>query len=164
MSAPICVPNGPCLIPVAPDLMAPSGVLMIGIALVLRDLVQRRLGVAYSAGAIIVGALLSAAVAPAVAGACLGVRRSCSRSSPISRSTRRSPAAGWSLAVVASSAVGLVVDSIVFLWLAFGSLDFLLGQIVGKALDGAARHPVRRLSAPPRRAARPEAGLTGHRQ
>jgi hypothetical protein len=29
--------------------------------------------------------------------------------------------------------VGLVVDSIVFLWLAFGSLDFLLGQIVGKA-------------------------------
>jgi hypothetical protein len=24
------------------------------------------------------------------------------------------------------------VDSIVFLWLAFGSLDFLLGQVVGK--------------------------------
>jgi hypothetical protein len=24
------------------------------------------------------------------------------------------------------------VDSIVFLWLAFGSLDFLLGQIIGK--------------------------------
>jgi len=29
--------------------------------------------------------------------------------------------------------VGLVVDSVIFLWLAFGSLDFLLGQIVGKA-------------------------------
>jgi len=28
--------------------------------------------------------------------------------------------------------VGLVVDSVVFLWLAFGSLEFLLGQIVGK--------------------------------
>jgi hypothetical protein len=37
------------------------------------------------------------------------------------------------LAVVASSAVGLVIDSIVFLWLAFGSLEFLPGQIVGKA-------------------------------
>ncbi len=37
------------------------------------------------------------------------------------------------LAVVASSTVGLVVDSIIFLWLAFGSLDFLAGQIVGKA-------------------------------
>jgi len=37
------------------------------------------------------------------------------------------------VAVVASSVVGLVVDSVVFLWLAFGSLEFLLGQIVGKA-------------------------------
>ena len=37
------------------------------------------------------------------------------------------------LAVLASSTVGLVVDSLVFLWLAFGSLDFLGGQIVGKA-------------------------------
>jgi uncharacterized PurR-regulated membrane protein YhhQ (DUF165 family) len=36
-------------------------------------------------------------------------------------------------AVIASSCAGLVVDSIVFLWLAFGSLDFLAGQIVGKA-------------------------------
>jgi hypothetical protein len=26
----------------------------------------------------------------------------------------------------------LVVDSIVFLWLAFGSLEFLVGQIIGK--------------------------------
>ena len=37
------------------------------------------------------------------------------------------------LAVVASSMVGLVVDSIVFLYLAFGSLDFLFGQVLGKA-------------------------------
>ena len=35
--------------------------------------------------------------------------------------------------MVASSLAGLVVDSMVFLWLAFGSLDFLAGQIVGKA-------------------------------
>jgi hypothetical protein len=35
-------------------------------------------------------------------------------------------------AVAASSVVGLIVDSIVFLWLAFGSLEFLPGQIVGK--------------------------------
>ena len=46
----VCVPQGPCLVPVWPwgpgdkPLMAPSGVLMIGLALVLRDLVQRRLG------------------------------------------------------------------------------------------------------------------------
>ena len=37
------------------------------------------------------------------------------------------------VAVVLSGMVGLVVDSIVFLWLAFGSLSFLPGQVVGKA-------------------------------
>jgi uncharacterized PurR-regulated membrane protein YhhQ (DUF165 family) len=30
--------------------------------------------------------------------------------------------------------VGLVADSVLFLWLAFGSLEFLAGQIVGKLL------------------------------
>ena len=40
---------------------------------------------------------------------------------------------GLVAAVVLSSFAGLVVDSIVFLWLAFGSLEFLAGQVVGKA-------------------------------
>jgi len=40
---------------------------------------------------------------------------------------------GLVVAVVASGVAGLIVDSIVFLWLAFGSLDFLSGQVVGKA-------------------------------
>ena len=59
-----CPRNGPCLIPVAPGLMAPSGVLMIGVALVLRDLVQRRLGVGVASAAVIAGSLISAALAP----------------------------------------------------------------------------------------------------
>jgi uncharacterized PurR-regulated membrane protein YhhQ (DUF165 family) len=40
---------------------------------------------------------------------------------------------GLVLAVFASSIIGLILDSIVFLSLAFGSLDFLPGQIIGKA-------------------------------
>ena len=60
----VCVPNGPCLVPVAPGVMAPSGVLMIGLALVLRDLVQRRLGVGWAAGAVLAGSILSALLAP----------------------------------------------------------------------------------------------------
>src|SRR5262249_15764577 len=60
----VCVPNGPCLLPFAPRVLAPSGVLMIGLALVLRDLVQRRLGVEFGIGAIIVGAAISAGLAP----------------------------------------------------------------------------------------------------
>ena len=59
--------------------------------------------------------------------------RSCCRSSPTSRSIRPLARRGLVLAVVASGVAGLVVDSIVFLWLAFGSLDFLSGQVVGKA-------------------------------
>jgi len=40
---------------------------------------------------------------------------------------------GLVLAVALSGVAGLVVDSVVFLWLAFGSLDFLAGQVIGKA-------------------------------
>jgi len=35
-------------------------------------------------------------------------------------------------AQVALSVVGLIADSLLFLWLAFGSLEFLEGQILGK--------------------------------
>lgn len=128
----VCVANGPCVVPVAPGIMAPSGVLMIGAALVLRDLVQRRLGVAFGLGAIIVGAALSAGLAPPSLVIASAVAFLLSEGAdflvytPLAR--RR-----LVLAVVASSAAGLVVDSIVFLWLAFGSLDFLLGQVIGKA-------------------------------
>ena len=37
------------------------------------------------------------------------------------------------LAVFASSVIGLVVDSVLFLYLAFGSIEFLPGQVIGKA-------------------------------
>jgi uncharacterized PurR-regulated membrane protein YhhQ (DUF165 family) len=127
----VCTAQGPCLIPVAPNLMAPSGVTMIGIALVLRDLVQRRLGTGIAAAAIIAGAGLSALVAPpalviaSTAAFLLSELADLAVYTPLAR--RR-----LVLAVVASGLVGLVIDSIVFLWLAFGSLDFLAGQVVGK--------------------------------
>ncbi|MBZ0141232.1 MAG: VUT family protein [Pseudorhodoplanes sp.] len=127
-----CVPQGPCVIPVAPGLMAPSGVLMIGAALVLRDLVQRRLGVGVSIAAILIGAGLSGLVAPMpliVASASAFLLSELADLAVYSPLARRRLIA----AVIASSMVGLVVDSIVFLWLAFGSLQFLWGQVVGKA-------------------------------
>ena len=61
----VCVPQGPCLVPVAPGLLAPSGVLTVGAALVLRDVVQRCLGLTWGLAAIACGTLLSALVAPA---------------------------------------------------------------------------------------------------
>jgi uncharacterized PurR-regulated membrane protein YhhQ (DUF165 family) len=127
----VCLANGPCLVPVAPGLMAPSGVLMIGAALVLRDLVQRRLGVEFGIGAIVVGAAISAGLAPrslVIASAAAFLISEFADFAVYTPLARRRLV----LAVVASSLAGLVVDSVVFLWLAFGSFDFLLGQIVGK--------------------------------
>lgn len=127
-----CVPDGgPCLVPVAPGVMAPSGVLTVGAALVLRDVVQRCLGLRWGLAAIAAGTALSAAVAPAALVVASGAAFALSELADFAVYTplqRRRLVT----AVVASSIVGLVIDSIVFLSLAFGSLAFLPGQIVGK--------------------------------
>jgi queuosine precursor transporter len=127
----VCVSHGPCLVLVAPGIMAPSGVLMVGAALVLRDLVQRRLGVEFGIGAIVAGAAISAGLAPpslVIASAVAFLLSEFADFAVYTPLARRRLVA----AVIASSVVGLVVDSIVFLWLAFGSLEFLIGQIIGK--------------------------------
>jgi len=128
----VCVPQGPCLVPVAPGLMAPSGVTMIGFALVLRDLVERRLGIGVAVGAILAGSAISASLAPP---ALVFASATAFLLSELADFAVYTPLARRRLvaAVVASSLCGLVVDSVVFLWLAFGTLDFLLGQVVGKA-------------------------------
>ncbi|MGG5819902.1 VUT family protein [Falsiroseomonas sp. HW251] len=137
----VCVPGGPCLIPVAPGLMAPSGVLMVGLSLVLRDMVQRRLGLLAAIGAVLAGGAISALLAPpalvvaSVAAYLLSEFADLGVYTPLQKR-------GLVLAVAASGAVGLVVDSVCFLWLAFGSLDFLAGQIVGKAWMVLATLPV----------------------
>ncbi|MFY8113396.1 MAG: hypothetical protein ACOVOC_04230 [Rhabdaerophilum sp.] len=43
---------------------------------------------------------------------------------------------------MASSGIGLLIDSLVFLWLAFGSLKYLEGQVLGKALMVVAALPL----------------------
>ncbi len=128
----VCVPQGPCLVPVAPGLMAPSGVATVGFALVLRDMVQRCLGTAWGLAAVLAGTLASALLADphVVAASALGFLISEFADFAIYTPLQRR---GLVLAVLASSAAGLVVDSVVFLTIAFGSLEFLPGQIVGKA-------------------------------
>ena len=111
--------------------MAPSGVLMIGLALVLRDLVQRRLGRGVSLAAVVAGAALSGAIAPpqlVYASATAFLLSELADFAVYTPLQER----GLVLAVLASGVVGLIADSVLFLWLAFGSLDFLAGQIVGK--------------------------------
>ena len=128
----VCVPQGPCLVPVAPGLMAPSGVLAAGAALVLRDVVQRCLGALWGVAAIIVGSAISAVLAPAplVLASALAFLLSEFADFAVYTPLQRRRLV---LAVVLSAGLGLVIDSVVFLGLAFHSLDFLAGQIVGKA-------------------------------
>jgi hypothetical protein len=111
--------------------MAPSGVLMIGAALVLRDLVQKRYGVLVSLGCVIAGATLSAAIAPpalALASAAAFLFSELIDFAVYTPLARRH----FALAVFVSCSAGALADSALFLWLAFGSLAFIAGQFVGK--------------------------------
>ena len=119
-------------VPVGFGLMAPAGVYFAGLAFTLRDLLHEAGGRAWVVLAILVGAALSFAVAsPALAvasAAAFGLSELADFAvyEPLHR--RR-----WLVAVAASNVVGLVVDSALFLWLAFGTLAYLPGQIAGKA-------------------------------
>lgn len=124
-------PDGPHVIPVGFGLEAPSGVLAIGLALVCRDRVQSAWGQWPSLAAIAIGAVLSFFVAsPALAVASavaftLGELADFGVYTPLRERHLYT-------AVLASGAVGAVVDSVVFLTIAFGSTDYWLGNTVGK--------------------------------
>lgn len=117
-------------IPVGFGLMAPAGVLFAGAALAFRDLVQDSLGKGWTIAAIVIGAALSYFVSPAFALAS-GAAFLLSEAADLWVYTPLRKR-NWYGAVAASNAVGLVVDSALFLLIAFGSLEFIAGQIVGK--------------------------------
>lgn len=125
-------PGGPHTIPVGFGFSAPSGVLLIGVALAARDAVQRQAGYRWALAAIAVGVALSYLVNPAVATASasaflLGELLDFAVYTPLAR--RNLP-----VAVTLSGAVGGVVDTFAFLWIAFGSVQFWQGQVIGKTL------------------------------
>jgi len=118
------------LVPVGLGLLAPAGVYFAGLAFVLRDILQDTLGRRWTLGAIAAGALLSGLLDPALAIASGGAFLLSELADMVVYTPLRRRS--WLWAALASSTVGLAVDSVLFLWLAFGSLDFLAGQIVGK--------------------------------
>jgi len=118
------------IVPVGFGLMAPAGVYFAGLAFSLRDALQETLGRRWVVVAILLGAAVSAALSAQLALAS-GLAFLVSELADFVVYTplrQRS----WLAAVVISNTVGDVIDSALFLWLAFGSLDFLAGQIVGK--------------------------------
>lgn len=127
----ICEPNGPCLIPVWPGVMAPSAVMIAGAALVLRNAVQAFLGAPFSLLAIAVGTALSALFASpslviaSAAAFCFSELADFAVYTPM---RKRFPA----FSVVMAGLAGSVIDSAIFLSLAFGSIEFIGGQVLGK--------------------------------
>lgn len=126
-----CHDGGPCVIPLGFGLYAPSGVLMVGLALALRDAVQEIGGIKLAAAAIGMECILSALIAPpalilaSAAAFLLSETLDLAVYTPLRRRS-------LSMAIFASGIVGSVIDSAAFLLIAFGSLQFMAGQIVGK--------------------------------
>jgi uncharacterized PurR-regulated membrane protein YhhQ (DUF165 family) len=125
--------GGPHTIPVGFGYRAPSGVLWIGAAFTLRDVVQSLLGKRATIVAIVIGAGLSyTVVSPSLAFA----SASAFLVSEVLDFGVYTPLVerGRTVAAVAlSNSVGLVIDTVIFLQLAFESLDLWQGQVIGKA-------------------------------
>jgi uncharacterized PurR-regulated membrane protein YhhQ (DUF165 family) len=118
------------VVPIGFGLAAPAGVFFAGLAFGLRDGVQETLGRRWTLLAIAVGAALSALVSRQFALAS-GVAFLLSETADMAVYTplRRRH---WAWAVIASNLAGDVVDSFLFLMLAFGSAAYWEGQVVGK--------------------------------
>ena len=122
-------------------LAMPAGVFFAGLTFGVRDALHERGGIRWVLPCIAAGAALSwlledgatipgGHVSIAVAsGLAFGLSELADLAiySPLRRSA-------WPAAVAASNLAGAAIDSALFLWLAFGSLEFFEGQIVGKLL------------------------------
>jgi uncharacterized PurR-regulated membrane protein YhhQ (DUF165 family) len=128
------------IVPIGFGLMAPAGVYFAGLAFGLRDALHELGGRAAVFAAILVGAAVSYAIedavtipgglAPIAVASAVAFGLSELADLAVYEPLRRR---GWVPAVVASNLVGAVVDSAVFLWLAFGSLAHIDGNVIGKA-------------------------------
>ena len=124
-------PGGPHVLSVGFGYEAPSGFLAIGFALVARDYVQHRLGKKYALLAIGLGVAFSffvnrdLALASGAAFA-LGELSDFAVYTPLRKYSTFA-------AVAVSGIVGGIVDSLIFLQIAFDSIQYWQGQVIGKA-------------------------------
>lgn len=127
------------LVSVGFGLMAPAGVYFAGLTFGIRDALHEAGGRRWVVAAIVAGSGLSWWLSDAVSipGGVTSIAVASGAAfllSELADLAVYSPlrSRNWPLGVALSNAVGAVVDSALFLWLAFGSLDHMAGQIVGK--------------------------------
>lgn len=143
------------IIPIGFGLMAPAGVLFAGLAFGLRDVLHETAGhwefgpdgQAHYVGArrwvllaIVLGAAVSYLAAPSFAVPSAVAFLFSETADFLVYDPLRTR--DWRWAVGLSNLAGAIVDSALFLWLAFGSLDFMVGQVVGKTYMTALALPI----------------------
>lgn len=127
----VCPSGEPCLVPVLPGLWPPSTVLLAGFSLVLRDVVHHCLGWRWALSSIFFGAIISGFISDSalvVASVSAFLFAELADFAVYAPMRKRYPAT----AVIVSGLVGSAVDSAIFLTLAFGSVEYLFGQVLGK--------------------------------
>lgn len=130
-------------------LTAPAGVYFAGLAFGLRDALHETAGRWWVLAAIATGAVVSYVIEDAVTipgghGAIAVASAAAFALSELADLSVYEPlrSRSWPAAVAGSNVAGSLVDSALFLWLAFGSLDLLAGQVVGKLLMVALSLPI----------------------
>lgn len=127
-------------VPVGFGQVAVAGTFAAGLALGLRDFIQDTLGRWAVVASITAGALLSFTVAPAALAAASTLAFLLSELADFAvytplRARARFGGTRWALAVTASNLVGAIVDTALFLAVAFGTaavIPGLPGQLIGK--------------------------------
>jgi queuosine precursor transporter len=128
------------VVPVGFGLVAPAGVYLAGFTFAFRNFVQTTLGRRWGFAAIGIGAVLSYAVTDKITipGGLLplavasGLTFAFSETADALVWSQLRERHWWIRAMGAGEAAGMVIDSIIFLTLALGSLELLAGQILGK--------------------------------
>lgn len=118
-------------VPVGFGLVAPAAAYLVGVTMTLRDLTQDQLGRLRTYGAILVGTVVSALLSPQVAlASAVGFLAAETLDMVVYTPLRER--GHLVAAILASNVAGTLVDSFLFLAIAFGSLEFFPGQVWAK--------------------------------
>jgi len=128
------------IVPVGFGLAAPAGVYFAGLSFGIRDAVQERTGRRVAAILVVIGALISVFISPQFALAS-GLAYLLSEMADLTVYTKFRDT-NWPGAVIGSNIVGAIIDSCIFLWLAFGSLEYVAGNTLGKVWMTALAMPI----------------------
>lgn len=126
-----CIPDGPCVVPVGFGLFAPSGTLLVGGALVLRDFLQDWTSKRTVLLAVLLGSALSVATSAPELAVASAAAFAVSEVADMAVYTPLRPRSRLA-AVLCSGTVGALLDSMLFMAIAFGTLDFSLGTTLAK--------------------------------